>query len=298
MEYKKIEVNNETIAYLDLGDINSNNILLCIHGNFGSCLQFQNFIHNINDMPKDVRIIMPDLRGFGQSSHNNEVNSFYEHANDIISLTDNLNIKEFSILGFYIGGAVAMEIASTFKNRVKKLILVSSVGTMGYPMARLNSQGEVIANEFLTTRDEIEKDVFRLIPLKQVIKNKDVEFAKSVLESVYFTQKTPSNEIINVLVEDVFNQRNITDIYMCLNNFNISNKYNGIVQGSNKIAEITAETIVIQGSNDAIVPFDMAYTIKYSLMSKSKIVTGTFGHSPFIDVPKWINETIFSFLEL
>ncbi len=294
MTYKKIEVNNETIAYLDLGDVNSSNILICIHGNFGSSLQFQNFMNNV---PENTRIIMPDLRGFGQSSYNKEVNNFYEHAEDMIGLIDKLNIKEFSLLGFYIGGAVAMELASTLRNKVRKLILVSSVGTMGYPMAKLNSQGEVIAKEFLSKRDEIEKDVFRLLPLKQVINNRDVEFASSVLESVYFTHKTPDNSVKDLLVQDVFNQKNITDTYMCLNNFNISNKHNGIIEGNNKITAITAETLVVQGSNDAIVPFDMAYTIKYSLNSKSKIVTGTFGHSPFIDVPDWINETIINFLE-
>ncbi len=296
MEYKRINIdNNETIAYLDLGDIKSKNILLCLHGNFGSSLQFQNFI---TDVPSNIRIIMPDLRGFGQSSYNNEVNNFHEHASDIISLLERLDIKEFSLLGFYIGGAVAMEIASTCKDRVKKLILVSSVGTMGYPMTKLNNQGEVIKNEFLTTRDDVEKDVFRLMPLKQVINSKDTEFALSVLDSVYFTLNSPSTDVKNMMVQDVFNQKNITDTYMCLNNFNISNKHNGIVAGNSKISEITAETIVVQGSNDAIVPFDMAYTIKYSLHSKSKIVTGTFGHSPFIDCPQWINEIVYNFLEI
>ncbi len=294
--YKNIKiVNTETIAYIELGDSTSDNVLVCLHGNFGSSQQFYNFSRGI---PNNIRIILPDLRGFGHSSYNTPVNNFSEHADDIICLINKLNIEKFSLLGFYIGGAVAMEMASSLKDRVEKLILVSSVGTMGYPMAKLNSQGAVLENEFLKTREEIDKDTFRLLPLKQVILNRDVNFASGILESIYFTQKTPNDKIVETLISDIFNQKNITDTYMCLNNFNISNKNNGVVDGNNKIAEITAETIVVQGSNDAIVPFDMAYTIKYSLLSKSKIVTGTFGHSPFNDVPEWINEVIFNFLEL
>ncbi len=286
--------NQETISYLDFGDSNSKNILVCIHGNFGSCLQFHNFFDNI---PNDIRIILPDLRGFGQSTYNTHINSFNEHAEDIINLLDKLNVSNFSLLGFYIGGAVAMEMASKLKTRVKKLILISSVGTMGYPMVKLNTQGEVIPNEYLTTRDEIENDIFRVMPLKQVIKNKDRDFVEGIIESAYFLENPTDSSLKEMLINDVFNQKNITDTYVCLNNFNISNKNNGVIDGNNKISEITAETIVIQGSNDPLVPLDMIYTIKYSLLSKSRIITGPFGHSPFNDVPKWINDTVFEFLQ-
>ncbi len=294
IDYKKVKIDSgETISYLDLGNKDSENVLVCIHGNFGSSLQFHNFFENI---PKNIRIILPDLRGFGQSSYNNPVNNFYEHGNDITNLLDKLNIQQFALLGFYIGGAVAMEMASSLKERVSKLILVSSVGTMGFPIAKLNNQGEVIENEFLTTREEIENDVYRVMPLKQVIKNRDFNFIEGIIEDVFFLNKPKDEVLKQTLINDVFNQKNITDIYACLNNFNISSKNNGVVDGNNKIAEITAETIVVQGSNDPLVPFDMAYTIKYSLLSKSKIVTGTFGHSPFNDVPIWVNETVFNFL--
>ncbi len=296
IEYKKVNIDNdETLAYIELGNPLSENVLVCIHGNFGSSLQFHNFFDKTLN---NIRIILPDLRGFGQSSYNKEVNSFSEHADDIMSLLDKLSIKNFSLLGFYIGGAVAMEIASNLKGRVSKLILVSSVGTLGYPMAKLNVDGTVIEGEFLTGREEIENDRFRVLPLKQVLANKDEDFVKGIIESAYFVNETKDIKLKEKLINDVFNQKNITDTYMCLNNFNFSSKHNGVIDGSNKITEITAETIVIQGSNDPLVPFDMAYTIKYSLLSKSKIVTGTFGHSPFNDVPDWINETIFNLLEI
>ncbi len=284
--------NGEEIAYRDMG--NSEEVLVCLHGNMCSSFEFVDFMKNLSD--KNIRVISPDLRGFGESSYNTPVNTFEEYASDIIELVDTLGIGDFNLLGHYIGGAVAMEIASYFKNRVKKLVLVSSVGTMGYPMNKLDANGQPIANEFLSTPEEIKNDVFRVLPVQQIFDNKDYDFLEGVFESILFNVTTPSSDNIKAIINDAFTQKSISDIYCALSRFNISNKNNGILEGNSKIEEILAETLVIQGSNDALVPFDMAYLIKYGLKSKSKIITGTFGHSPFLDCPSWIEDNVLSFI--
>ncbi len=283
--------NGEEIAYRENGT--GNNILICLHGNMCSSFEFETLLKNVQ---KDFKIIAPDLRGFGDSSYNSVINNFEEYANDIIEFLDTLGVENFSLLGHYIGGAVALEIAAMLKTRVNKLLLVSSVGTLGYPLPKLDTNGQPIENEFLTTREEIENDVYRVLPIQQIFTNKDSEFLKGIFESTLFNVTQPTEKIIESIITDAFTQKSIVDVYCALANFNISNKSNGVTLGNNKIESITAETAVIQGSNDSLVPFDMAYLIKYSLRSKSKIVTGTFGHSPFLDTPNWISETIYNFI--
>ncbi len=286
---KKILLKNgEEIAYRDTG--NGEEILVCIHGNMCSSFEFEAFMDDLSK--RDIRVISPDLRGFGQSSYKNSVNSFLEYANDIIEMLDILEIKKFSLLGHYIGGAVAMEIAALLKANINKLILVSSVGTQGYPIHKLDFNGQPIPNEYLISRVEIENDKFRVLPVQQIFDTKDYDFLSGVFESILFNVSTPQSNEVKEILEDAFTQKSITDVYCALNNFNISNKHNGVLKGNNKIEDITAETVVIQGSNDALVPFDMAYTIKYSLKSKSKIATGNFGHSPFLDCPLWISDLV------
>ncbi len=284
--------NGEELAYRDMG--NGDEVLVCLHGNMCSSFEFIDFMESLSN--RNIRVISPDLRGFGESSYNTPISTFEEYAGDIIELLDNLGISSFTLLGHYIGGAVAMEIASLLKNRVKKLVFVSSVGTLGYPMNKLDSSGQPIPNEFLTSREEIESDIFRVLPVQQIFDYKDFDFLKGVFESTLFNVTVPNTEKVNEVIMDAFTQKSIVDVYCALNSFNISNKFNGVLEGNNKIEEITAETLVIQGSNDALVPFDMAYLIKYGLKSKSVIVTGNFGHLPFLDCPSWIEETVIQFI--
>lgn len=284
--------NNDVLAYNDYGT--GENVLVAIHGNMSSSKQFNNLVL---DLDGDFRVITPDLRGFGESSYFSSVNSFEEYADDVIELLAHLNIQNFSLLGHYIGGAVALEIAAKLKTRVQKLILVSSIGTLGFPIPQLNENGEVIPKSFLTSRSELSDDILRVKPLQQVFDLKDYDFLENVLRSTIFNVTEPNNDLMKLFLNDAFTQKSIIDVYTALANFNISNKHNGVSQGNNKIEDITAETIVIQGSNDMLVPFDMAYTIKYSLRSPSKILTGTFGHSPFVDSPEWIKKTVFDFIK-
>src|SRR5512134_1803433 len=71
-------------------------------------------------------LILPDLRGFGESS---TVNSFYameDFAADIGGLLDHLGIEKAALAGHSMGGYVALAFIRLFPERVRGLGLVSS----------------------------------------------------------------------------------------------------------------------------------------------------------------------------
>lgn len=71
-------------------------------------------------------LILPDLRGFGESS---TVDSFYameDYAADIGSLLDRLGIQKAAIAGHSMGGYVALAFVRLFPGRVRGLGLISS----------------------------------------------------------------------------------------------------------------------------------------------------------------------------
>jgi 3-oxoadipate enol-lactonase len=71
-------------------------------------------------------LILPDLRGFGESS---TVDAFYtmeDIASDIAGLLDFLGIQKTAIAGHSMGGYVALAFASLYPERVTGLGLVSS----------------------------------------------------------------------------------------------------------------------------------------------------------------------------
>ncbi|HSB03504.1 MAG TPA: alpha/beta hydrolase [Anaerolineales bacterium] len=78
-------------------------------------------------------LILPDLRGFGESS---TVDSFYameDFASDIAGLLDQLGIRKAALAGHSMGGYVALAFVRLFPERVRGLGLVSSQAAADSP---------------------------------------------------------------------------------------------------------------------------------------------------------------------
>lgn len=71
-------------------------------------------------------LIIPDLRGFGQSETVDSPYTMDDYASDIAGLLDQLNIQKAAIAGHSMGGYVALAFARRFPERVRGLALVSS----------------------------------------------------------------------------------------------------------------------------------------------------------------------------
>ncbi|SUB94792.1 alpha/beta fold hydrolase [Peptoniphilus indolicus] len=104
MKCRTIEINGEEIFYREKG---TGPILLLIHGNISSSIFFTEMIEELS---KEYRVIAPDLRGYGNSSYNKKINSISEFADDIREFVIELDLKEFYILGWSLGGGIVMEL--------------------------------------------------------------------------------------------------------------------------------------------------------------------------------------------
>ncbi len=98
--------------------------LLLIHGlgSSGDDWAFQR-----DDFAVAHRLILPDLRGSGRSEKPSGDYSIRLFAEDLWALLDQLGIAVASILGFSMGGAVAIEMALMQPARVSKLILCNAL---------------------------------------------------------------------------------------------------------------------------------------------------------------------------
>src|SRR5512143_3456474 len=91
-------------------------------------------------------LILPDLRGFGESS---TVDSFYtmeDIASDVAALLDHLEIQKAAVVGHSMGGYVALAFARLYPQRVNGLGLISSqilADTPDRKEGRYNSAAEV-----------------------------------------------------------------------------------------------------------------------------------------------------------
>ena len=71
-------------------------------------------------------LILPDLRGFGNSSTVDTAYTMDDYASDIAGLLDSLGIQKAAVAGHSMGGYVALAFARLFPDRVAGLGLVAS----------------------------------------------------------------------------------------------------------------------------------------------------------------------------
>lgn len=85
-------------------------------------------------LAKDFRVLAPDLPGFGGSSHAVPDYSIRAHARYVLQLLDSLGIRRAHVLGFSMGGGVALEMAGIAPERVASLTLLSAIGVQEYEL--------------------------------------------------------------------------------------------------------------------------------------------------------------------
>jgi 3-oxoadipate enol-lactonase len=98
--------------------------LLLIHGlgSSGDDWAFQR-----DDFARKHTLILPDLRGSGRSAKPPGPYSIAVFAADLWALLDALGFGEVDILGFSLGGAVALEMALMRPRRVPRLVLCNAL---------------------------------------------------------------------------------------------------------------------------------------------------------------------------
>jgi len=96
-----------------------------LHGSPGNHRDFQKFAPAL---AKHYRVIVPDLPGFGSSSHSIPDYSTRAHARYVLELLDQLHIERAHFIGFSMGGGVVLNIADIAPQRVQSIVMLSAIG--------------------------------------------------------------------------------------------------------------------------------------------------------------------------
>jgi pimeloyl-ACP methyl ester carboxylesterase len=104
--------------------------VLCLHGHPGSADCMRVFT---DELSTHFWTIAPDLRGYGDSPVRSPF-TMQDHLTDLEALLDQLKIEQCLILGWSLGGILAMELALRNPARFSGLILVA---TAAHPISNL-----------------------------------------------------------------------------------------------------------------------------------------------------------------
>ena len=156
-------VNGIELAYQSFG---TGTPLILLHGGFGSVEMFG---PNVELLAAKYRVIGVDLQSHGRSPATDRPMRFETMGDDIAALIKELDLKRSAIMGFSVGGAVALRTAIQHPELVERLVLVSTVFKRSgwYPemAAGMDAMGPETAEPL--KRSPMYQDYERIAPRKE-----------------------------------------------------------------------------------------------------------------------------------
>jgi len=224
----KFQVLDETttVAYMEVGPT-SGPVLLFIHG-LGSYAPA--WKQNLTGLQDKYRCIAIDLPGYGKSSKGAYTGSMTSYAKFVGAFITAKGLKEVTVVGHSMGGQIAMTLALTQPELVRKLVLAAPAGFETF------SPGE---REWF--RDGLSAKATRLTPARQIVLN-------------YHSNFYDMPEEADFMIRDRLAMRTATDFeWYC---YIIPESVKGMVNEPvfSRLPEIKQPVLVVFGENDELIP--------------------------------------------
>jgi pimeloyl-ACP methyl ester carboxylesterase len=99
--------------------------VVLLHGSFMTITN--NWTDMIAQLSKGRQVIAVEMQGHGRTADINREFSYEHLADDTAALLDYLKIKQADVLGYSMGGGVAMQVAIRHPDKIRKVVSISAV---------------------------------------------------------------------------------------------------------------------------------------------------------------------------
>jgi pimeloyl-ACP methyl ester carboxylesterase len=243
------DVHGQTVHYQVSGSKDSP-VILMLHG-FGSSLQtWDAWTERLN---KNYRVIVVDLPGFGLTGPSPA--HAYSDADDvefIENFVQKLNIPEFVLIGHSMGAKIAWNVAASYPNQVKKLVLIAPDG--------------------FSNAEEIGKKPYEVSIFVRLMKFCLPKFlVKKSIEPAFFD----ANALTDQLLERYFDFLRAPGVRQAI----IERAEQTINSDPvDRLKKITAPTLLLWGDSDQMIPKENALAYAKILAHSSTVVLPRQGH--------------------
>jgi 3-oxoadipate enol-lactonase len=252
MEIKKVNIDGINLAYARQG---VGAPLVLIHG---YPLDHTIWEELVPLLEKNFDLIVPDLRGFGQSDVMEADDSIIAYASDIAGLLTHLKIKKAFLAGHSMGGYVALAFAREFEQRVMGLAMVSSQ-TPGDPPERKEAR-------YATAKQVVEQGVGSVVESmapKLSAEPRLQEFARELIA------KQPALGIFSALYA-MADRPDSSDIF----------------------GSFPFPVVIVHGDADALIPVERGREMKAARPSARYVEVPGAGHLPMMENPQVVAEAL------
>ena len=105
--------------------------LLLLHGGMGIGSDWQ---YVFPSDPEGYRLVVPDLRGHGQSTNPSGMFTFRQCAADVLALIDHLGFAQVKAIGLSLGAKTLLHVATAQPSRLEAVVLVSATPRFPEPL--------------------------------------------------------------------------------------------------------------------------------------------------------------------
>src|SRR5262245_21819306 len=148
--------------------------VVLLHGSFMTITN--NWTAWIGELAKTRQVIAVEMQGHGRTADIKRDFSYENLADDVAALLDHLKIPRADLIGYSMGGAVAMQCAIRHPDKVRKVVVIS---------ARFRHDGDV--KEALDALPQLTAEAFKGSPIETEYKklsptpNEFTNFVKHLL---------------------------------------------------------------------------------------------------------------------
>ena len=252
MEIKKVNIDGINLAYARQG---TGAPLVLIHG---YPLDHSIWEKLVPLLETKFDVIVPDLRGFGQSDVMEADDSIIAYASDIAGLLTHLKVKKAFLAGHSMGGYVALAFAREYEQRVLGLAMVSSQ-TAGDPPDRKEA---------------------RYATAKQVVE----EGVSSVVESM--SPKLSADPQLQKYARELIAKQSPLGIFSAL--YAMADR----PDSSDIFAAFPFPVVVVHGDADQMIPVERGREMKAARPSARYAELPGAGHLPMMENPQAVAEAL------
>jgi 4,5:9,10-diseco-3-hydroxy-5,9,17-trioxoandrosta-1(10),2-diene-4-oate hydrolase len=251
------------LHYHEAGD--GADTLVLLHGAGPGVSGWSNFAGNLEHYAGHFRTVIVDLPGFGASAHPAEYDrSYLRYAADaVVALMDELGVASAHVLGNSLGGSVAVRLALSYPDRVRRMVLMGP--------------GSALSIGLFAPRPS--EGIRRLMEF-QLSPEKTPEKIEAFLRSMVFDQSLITDE----LIQQRFAQATDPSTAGGLKAMQVANQ-KFPVEGElwREAGEIRHDVLITWGREDRVQPLDGAF-VGFRLLENARLhVFPKCGHWAMIE---------------